>query len=75
MKTIEGADRVIAEMNGKKVAGFTVTIEKRLNDPTAEADQRSPRKSSQAANHGPGPGGHRAQGECVLKMGNFKKSE
>ena len=34
MKTIEGADRVIAEMNGKKVAGFTVAIEKRLNDPT-----------------------------------------
>ena len=35
MKTVEGADKVVANMNGAEISGFKISIEKRLTDPTA----------------------------------------
>ena len=34
MKTVEGADKVVANMNGAEISGFKISIEKRLTDPT-----------------------------------------
>ena len=37
MKTVEGADKVIEQLNGTKISGFEVKIEKRLTDPTVKS--------------------------------------
>ena len=36
MKTVEGADKVIEQLNGTLISGFEVKIEKRLTDPTVK---------------------------------------
>ena len=36
MKTVEGADKVIEQLNGTLISGFEVKIKKRLTDPTVK---------------------------------------